>query len=44
MAFPVNIKDPLWERNWPSPIVFHESNPGRPIKQVRDCRRRRRKN
>lgn len=34
MAFPINTQDRIWERNWPSPIVFHESNPGKPLQQV----------
>jgi len=29
MAFPVNRGDRLWEQSWPSPIVFHEQEPGR---------------
>jgi hypothetical protein len=33
MAFKVNQTDPLWDRNWPSPIVFHDSDPGRPFQQ-----------
>lgn len=33
MAFPVNQKDPLWERNWASPIVFHDQDPGKPLRQ-----------
>lgn len=34
MAFKVNQTDPLWERNWPSPIIFHDSDPGKPFQQV----------
>jgi hypothetical protein len=33
MAFPVNKNDRQWQRNWPSPIVFHDSNPGKPVQQ-----------
>lgn len=36
MAFPINQKDRTWERNWPSPIVFHEQSPGQPLMQVGD--------
>ena len=34
MAFPINQRDRTWERNWPSPIVFHEQSPGQPLMQV----------
>jgi hypothetical protein len=33
MAFPVNTSDPLWDRNWPSPIMFHDANPGKALAQ-----------
>lgn len=33
MAFKVDQTDALWERNWPSPIIFHDSDPGRPLQQ-----------
>ncbi len=33
MAFKVDQSDPLWDRNWPSPIIFHDSDPGKPYQQ-----------
>jgi hypothetical protein len=33
MAFPVDQNDRTWERNWPSPIVFHDNDPGKPLMQ-----------